>query len=60
MGTVATQSRRGSAAAQVTTVETFEKPGKPLRYEAAYKGAKGKRHEVLVDGPNEVGGAARI
>jgi hypothetical protein len=33
----------------VTTVETFAKPGKPLLYEAAYKDAKGKRHEVLVD-----------
>jgi hypothetical protein len=33
----------------VTTVETFAKPGKPVLYEAAYKDAKGKRHEVLVD-----------
>jgi hypothetical protein len=33
----------------VTTVETLSKPGKPLLYEAAYKDAKGKRHEVLVD-----------
>lgn len=33
----------------VTTVETFEKPGKPVLYEAAYKDGKGKRHEVLVD-----------
>jgi uncharacterized membrane protein YkoI len=33
----------------VTTVETFAKPGKPLLYEAAYKDANGKRHEVLVD-----------
>ena len=33
----------------VTTVETFARPGKPLLYEAAYKDARGKRHEVLVD-----------
>jgi len=32
----------------LTTVETFARPGKPLLYEAAYKGAKGKHHEVLV------------
>jgi hypothetical protein len=36
------------AGGTVTTVETFAKPGKPLLYEAAYKDAKGKRHEVLV------------
>jgi hypothetical protein len=41
----------------VTTVETFAKPGKPLLYEAAYKDANGKRHEVLVDANgNEVKG----
>jgi NAD(P)H-hydrate repair Nnr-like enzyme with NAD(P)H-hydrate dehydratase domain len=34
----------------VTRMETFAKPGKPLLYEAAYKDAKGKRHEVLVEG----------
>jgi hypothetical protein len=33
----------------VTTVETFVKPGQPLLYEAAYKDAKGKRHEMLVN-----------
>jgi hypothetical protein len=33
----------------VTTVETFAKPGQPLLYEAAYKDAKGKRHEMLVN-----------
>ena len=33
----------------VTTVETFAQPGTPLLYEAAYKDAKGKRHQVLVD-----------
>lgn len=33
----------------VTTVETFARPGKPLLYEAAYKDAKGKRRELLVD-----------
>jgi hypothetical protein len=33
----------------VSTVETFARPGKPLLYEAAYKDAKGKRHEVLFD-----------
>ena len=33
----------------VPTVETFAKPGKPLLYEAAYRDAQGKRHEVLVD-----------
>lgn len=33
----------------VATVETLSKPGKPPLYEAAYKDAKGKRHEVLVD-----------
>jgi hypothetical protein len=37
------------AGGTVTTVETFAKPGKPLLYEAAYKDAKGKGHEVLVD-----------
>jgi hypothetical protein len=37
------------AGGSLTTVETFAKPGKPLLYEAAYKDAKGKRHEVLVD-----------
>lgn len=38
------------AGGTVTTVETFARPGKPLLYEAAYKDAKGKGHEVLVDG----------
>jgi hypothetical protein len=33
----------------VATVETFSKPGRPELYEAAYKDAKGKCHEVLVD-----------
>jgi hypothetical protein len=33
----------------VTTVETFAKPGQRLLYEAAYKDAKGKRHEMLVN-----------
>lgn len=33
----------------VSTVETIARPGKPLLYEAAYKDAKGKRHELLVD-----------
>ena len=33
----------------LTMVETFAKPGKPLLYEAGYKDARGKRHEVLVD-----------
>jgi len=37
------------AGGTVTTVETFAKPGKPLLYEAVYKDARGKRHEVLVD-----------
>ena len=37
------------AGGTVTAVETFAKPGKPLLYEAAYKDAKGKRHEMLVD-----------
>src|SRR5262249_13397020 len=32
----------------VTTVETFAKPRQPLMYEATYKDAKGKRHEMLV------------
>src|SRR5437867_10057164 len=36
------------AGGTVTTVETFAKPGKPLLYEAAYRDANGKRHEVLV------------
>lgn len=36
-------------AGKIGTVETFAKPGKPLLYEAAYKDAKGKHHEVLVD-----------
>ncbi len=33
----------------VATVETLSKPAKPVLYEAVYKDAKGKRHEVLVD-----------
>ena len=37
------------AGGTVGTVETLTKPGKPLLYEAAYKDAKGKRHDVLVD-----------
>ena len=37
------------AGGTVTTVETYARPGKPLLYEAAYKDAKGKGHEVLVD-----------
>jgi hypothetical protein len=36
-------------AGKLGTVETFARPGKPLLYEAAYKDAKGKGHEVLVD-----------
>jgi hypothetical protein len=36
-------------AGTVTMVETLSKPGKPLLYEAAYKDANGKRHEVVVD-----------
>jgi hypothetical protein len=49
----ALQKKVGSGT--VTTVETFAKPGKPLLYEAAYKDAKGKGHEVLVDADgNEV------
>jgi hypothetical protein len=43
------------AGGTVTTVETFARPGRPLLYEAAYKDAKGKGHEVLVDADgNEV------
>ena len=34
---------------RVTGVETFAKPGQPLRFEAAYKDGKGKKHEMLVD-----------
>ena len=34
---------------KVMSVETFAKPGKPILYEAAYKDAKGKGHEMLVD-----------
>jgi len=34
---------------KVGSVETFARPGQPLLYEAAYKDAKGKHHEVLVD-----------
>lgn len=41
--------QKKAAGGTVTTVETFAKPGKPMLYEAAYKDAKGKRHEVLVD-----------
>ena len=33
----------------VTTIETFAKPGQPVLYETAYKDAKGKRHELLVN-----------
>jgi hypothetical protein len=33
----------------VTTIETFAKPGQPVWYEAAYRDAKGKRHELLVN-----------
>jgi len=33
----------------VTVVETFAKPGQLLLYEATYKDAKGRRHEMLVD-----------
>jgi hypothetical protein len=35
--------------ATVATVETLAKPGRALLYEAAYKDAKGKRHELLVN-----------
>lgn len=41
--------QKKTAGGTVTTVETFARPGKPLLYEAAYKDAKGKGHEVLVD-----------
>jgi hypothetical protein len=33
---------------KLTGVETFTKTGQPTMYEAAYTGAKGKKHEVLV------------
>jgi hypothetical protein len=33
----------------VTTIETVAKPGQPVLYEAAYKDANGKRHELLVN-----------
>jgi uncharacterized membrane protein YkoI len=41
--------QKKTAGGRVTTVETFARPGKALLYEAAYKDANGKRHEVLVD-----------
>jgi len=41
--------QRKATGGTVAIVETFSKPGKPLLYEAVYKDAKGKRHEVLVD-----------
>lgn len=34
---------------KLTTVETVARSGQPLRYEAAYRDASGKRHEMLVD-----------
>ena len=37
-----------AAGGQVRVVETFERPGKPMLYEAGYADAKGKAHEVLV------------
>lgn len=43
----AVQKKVGGGA--VAMVETYAKPGKPVLYEATYKDAKGKPHEVLVD-----------
>jgi hypothetical protein len=40
--------QRKAAGGTVATVETFSKPGKPVLFEAVYKDAKGKRHEVHV------------
>lgn len=36
------------AGGKLRTVETFQRPGKPLLYEAAYVDAKGRAHEVLL------------
>jgi hypothetical protein len=44
-----TAIEKKAAGGIVATVEMLSKPGKPLLYEAAYKDAKGKRHEMLVD-----------
>jgi len=36
------------AGGKLGTVETYQKPGQPLAYEAAYTDKNGKSHEVLV------------
>jgi hypothetical protein len=37
-----------AAGGKLGTVETYQKPGQPLAYEAAYTDKSGKTHEVLV------------